>query len=533
MYRKMHIPDDPLYYEKYYFTPGDLGFRAHDTKFGRIGTLVCWDQWYPEGARLTALRGADILFYPTAIGWHPSEKAAVRRGAGRRRGRRSSARTPSPTASSSRRSIASATRGRRDGGIEFWGGSFVADPFGIDRRRRARAPTRRSWSSSATARASRRPGATGRSCAIGASTPTAPITSRYPRRERLAMAAARCPPSGRGTRRPGSPGRTTRATGRASSRRFAGSTASSCACWRAHERVRILVANDAVEAEAQRDARARRRAGQLGHSCAWPTNRSWTRDTGPAVRRARRRQKLATHWRFNAWAKYDDWQLDVEVAPAIARAAGVERDARRGARARTWCSRAAPSTSTARARCWRPRSACRTRCRRAIPSCRRARAGGVLRAQLGAERVVWLGRGIAGDDTHGHIDDLARFVAPGARGRCARSRDGSDENYRALAENRERLRGRARRRGAQARGHRAADAARARRSKGGGCRRATPTSTSPTTWCWCRRSTIRPTARALGILGELFPAREVVGIHCVDLVWGLGTLHCMTQQEPA
>jgi N-carbamoylputrescine amidase len=74
LYRKMHIPDDPLYYEKFYFTPGDLGFRAWDTKYGRIGVLVCWDQWYPEGARLTALQGAEILFYPTAIGWHPSEK---------------------------------------------------------------------------------------------------------------------------------------------------------------------------------------------------------------------------------------------------------------------------------------------------------------------------------------------------------------------------------------------------------------------------------------------------------------------------
>ena len=74
IYRKMHIPDDPLYYEKFYFTPGDLGFRAWDTKFGRIGVLVCWDQWYPEAARLTALQGAQIHFYPTAIGWHPSEK---------------------------------------------------------------------------------------------------------------------------------------------------------------------------------------------------------------------------------------------------------------------------------------------------------------------------------------------------------------------------------------------------------------------------------------------------------------------------
>src|SRR5205823_10094419 len=73
LYRKMHIPDDPLYYEKYYFTPGDLGFRAFPTRYGKIGTLVCWDQWYPEGARLTALQGAQILFYPTAIGWHPQE----------------------------------------------------------------------------------------------------------------------------------------------------------------------------------------------------------------------------------------------------------------------------------------------------------------------------------------------------------------------------------------------------------------------------------------------------------------------------
>ena len=93
----MHIPDDPLYYEKFYFTPGDLGFRAFDTAVGPVGTLVCWDQWYPEGARLTALQGAKVLFYPTAIGWHPAEKARY----GRRStmpGAPSSAPTPSPTA---------------------------------------------------------------------------------------------------------------------------------------------------------------------------------------------------------------------------------------------------------------------------------------------------------------------------------------------------------------------------------------------------------------------------------------------------
>jgi N-carbamoylputrescine amidase len=76
IYRKMHIPDDPLYYEKFYFTPGDLGFRAWQTRYAKIGVLICWDQWYPEAARLTALQGSEMLFYPTAIGWHPSEKAA-------------------------------------------------------------------------------------------------------------------------------------------------------------------------------------------------------------------------------------------------------------------------------------------------------------------------------------------------------------------------------------------------------------------------------------------------------------------------
>ena len=108
-YRKMHIPDDPLYYEKYYFTPGDLGFQAFDTSFAAVGTLICWDQWYPEAARLTALRGADIIFYPTAIGWHPAEKAEF--GADQSApGKPSSAATRSPTASTSRRSTGLATK---------------------------------------------------------------------------------------------------------------------------------------------------------------------------------------------------------------------------------------------------------------------------------------------------------------------------------------------------------------------------------------------------------------------------------------
>lgn len=131
MYRKMHIPDDPAYYEKYYFTPGDLGFKAFKTSFGRIAPLICWDQWYPEGARLAALQGAEVLLYPTAIGWHPHEKdqygaaqldawMTVQRG----------------HAIANGVYLAAANRvgyepEEQQAGIQFWGSSFICDPQGV------------------------------------------------------------------------------------------------------------------------------------------------------------------------------------------------------------------------------------------------------------------------------------------------------------------------------------------------------------------------------------------------------------------
>src|SRR5271166_5967801 len=129
LYRKMHIPDDPLYYEKYYFTPGDLGFKTFPTRFGRVGTLVCWDQWYPEAARLTALKGAEILFYPTAIGWHPAEKDEF--GTAQASAWETIQRSH---AIANGVYVAAVNRvgheGPPGGGLEFWGGSFLADPFG-------------------------------------------------------------------------------------------------------------------------------------------------------------------------------------------------------------------------------------------------------------------------------------------------------------------------------------------------------------------------------------------------------------------
>jgi N-carbamoylputrescine amidase len=132
VYRKMHIPDDPAFYEKFYFTPGDLGFRAFDTRAGRIGTLICWDQWYPEGARLTALQGAVILFYPTAIGWHPHEKdafGAAQRDAWRTVQRGHAIANGVYVAAVNRVGHEKPVAGSP--GLEFWGTSFLADPFGI------------------------------------------------------------------------------------------------------------------------------------------------------------------------------------------------------------------------------------------------------------------------------------------------------------------------------------------------------------------------------------------------------------------
>jgi len=133
LYRKMHIPDDPAYFEKFYFTPGDLGFQALQTRVGRIAVLICWDQWYPEGARIAALQGSTILFYPTAVGWHPAEKEQF--GAAQRDAWRTVQRAH---AIANGVYVAAVNRvghekpaGPDAAGIEFWGSSFICDPFGV------------------------------------------------------------------------------------------------------------------------------------------------------------------------------------------------------------------------------------------------------------------------------------------------------------------------------------------------------------------------------------------------------------------
>ena len=131
LYRKMHIPDDPHFYEKFYFTPGDIGFKAFPTQKGKIGTLICWDQWYPEGARLTALQGAEVLFYPTAIGWHPLEKEQYgenQHGAWMNVMKGHAVANGVYVAAANRIGLEQYIEGTA--GIEFWGSSFIAGPQG-------------------------------------------------------------------------------------------------------------------------------------------------------------------------------------------------------------------------------------------------------------------------------------------------------------------------------------------------------------------------------------------------------------------
>lgn len=296
-----------------------------------------------------------------------------------------------------------------------------------------------------------------------------------------------------------------------------------------HERVRILVSNDDVEREARETLELVSAALDNVDFVRVATNRSWTRDTG-AIFVQRDGKKVATEWRFNAWAKYDDWQLDQKVARAIADAAGVS--------CRTILHSDKPvvleggaidvdgeGTLLATEECLCDEVQARN------PELTRAELEAILARELGAERVIWLGKGIVGDDTHGHIDDLARFVAPGRVLLCS-ERNAHDDNFAALAENRERLQ--------------SARDARGRKLEVIDLPMPAPLvfegrrlPASYANFYIANDIVLVPTFNddndrvALGIIAEQFPRRRVVGIHCVDLVWGLGTLHCMTQQEPA
>jgi len=299
------------------------------------------------------------------------------------------------------------------------------------------------------------------------------------------------------------------------------------------ERVRILVGSAAQQARARRVlARAGAPLGSV-EFLRFPTDRGWSRDMGPIfVRREKPQPEVAiARFRFNAWAKYRDWKKDDAVPERAAKALGLRLfPVESGGRGLVLEGGAIDvngrgSLITTEECLLDPEVQVRN------PGLSRAELEAALQAALGVSHVLWLGRGIAGDDTHGHVDDLCRFVDPRTVVLCEERRSG-DQNYRALAENRERLQG--------------------LRLEDGSKIQVVPLP-MPEPLCFDGRrlpasyanfyiangAVLVPTFNdpadrvALGTLSELIRDRPVVGIHAVDLVWGLGTLHCLTQQQPA
>ncbi|MFI5089918.1 MAG: agmatine/peptidylarginine deiminase [Terriglobales bacterium] len=302
------------------------------------------------------------------------------------------------------------------------------------------------------------------------------------------------------------------------------------------ERVAIIV----------EDADARRGALEILTDCGasaealdfylWPTNRGWTRDCGPifVVSEARAREPVGIiNWRFNAWAKYPDWQKDATVGDKVARRLDLPEwrpEATVSGRPQRVVLEGGSIDVNGRGTMLTTEECLLSATQQRNPGLERAELERVFSDYLGVRRVIWLGRGIAGDDTHGHVDDIARFVAPDTVVACVEP-DRGDPNHEPLQENLGRLRA-------------------ARDQDGAPLRvvelpmpapvifRGQRLPASYANFYIANRLVLAPTfnhpndRRALEILASLFPGRQVVGIYCGDLVWGLGTLHCMTQQQP-
>ncbi|MBI2930823.1 MAG: agmatine deiminase family protein [Planctomycetes bacterium] len=303
--------------------------------------------------------------------------------------------------------------------------------------------------------------------------------------------------------------------------------------WTFVDIVRVLSRDEQVAILVQDAAAEHRVSSMLRKTCIdlarvefhrIPTDRSWMRDSGPTFVRDASDARLAIHWRFNGWAKYPNHKRDETVGARIARAAGVP-EVRPTLEGRWIVMEGGAIDVDGEGTLLATEECLLSDVQARNPGVDRREIQRVFADTLGIRRVVWLGRGIVGDDTHGHIDDVARFVAPGRVVLCAESNP-KDENYAILAENRERLQ--------SARGLEVVPLPMPAPIVIDGMR----VPASYANFLIANGRVLVPTfndpedRRALGLLAELFPDREVIGIHARDLIWGLGTLHCLTQQEP-
>ena len=302
----------------------------------------------------------------------------------------------------------------------------------------------------------------------------------------------------------------------------------------AHERVHLLV-QDAKEESRATSILERAHVNLDSVSFhQWPTDRVWTRDSGPIFVRDRQGQVTITNWRFNAWAKYPDWHLDDQIPDRAAELLGMaawQPTIDVGGEQRRVVLEGGSIDTNGQGVLLTTEECLLSEVQQRNPGVSREQLEGALRNYLGIERVIWLGRGIAGDDTHGHVDDITRFVGPTTILTAVEPNTG-DYNHEPLAENLARLKA-------------------ARASDGKQFTvvelplprpvvfRNQRLPASYANFYLANGLVLVPTFHdsndrvALGIISELFPDREVIGIHAVDLVWGLGTLHCMTQQQPA
>ena len=314
--------------------------------------------------------------------------------------------------------------------------------------------------------------------------------------------------------------------------------------WVYAEIVRLLSHQETVNILVNREAQRQRATGILKRAGArlervsfhlWPTDRVWLRDSGPIFVRNAQGQLAITDWKFNAWAKYDDWKLDDQVPAHVAKLLGMQQSQpsitlKDGSQHRIVLEGGSIDVNGA-GTLITTEECLLSEVQQRNPGVSREQLEGVFRDYLGIEQVIWLDRGTAGDDTHGHVDDITRFVGPSTIVTAVEP-DSADYNHTVLTENLARLKASRTPDGKQwtivelpmprpviFRGQRLP--------------------ASYANFYIANGLVLVPTFHdpndrvALGILAELFPGREVIGIHAVDLVWGLGTLHCMTQQQPA
>lgn len=305
----------------------------------------------------------------------------------------------------------------------------------------------------------------------------------------------------------------------------------------AHEDVHLLVQNEREEGRARSILERGGARLERVHVHRWPTNRIWLRDAGPIFVRNSAGQVGLTNWRFNAWAKYEDWQLDDQIPARAAELLGVPSweptalDQNQNCAKRRVVLEGGSIDVNGAGALLTTEECLLSTVQQRNPGLTREDLEQVFSDYLGVDRVIWLGRGIAGDDTHGHVDDMTRFVAEETIVTCVEP-DANDANHAPLAENLERLKAA---RTAAGKPYTVVELPLPRPVIFAGQR----LPASYANFYIANGLVLVPTFNdprdrvALAMLAELFPEREVVGIHAVDLVWGLGTLHCMSQQQPS